>query len=70
MKNIGNREERIKALMGCFFINDSITNNGCWDMLVVDDLYDSGASLTAATRTLRTYSKVNKIYVASFTRAK
>ncbi len=70
MKNIENKEERIKALMGCFCINDSITNDGCWDVLVIDDLYSSGASLTAATRTLRSYKKVNKIYVAAFTRTK
>lgn len=70
MKNIENREERITALMKCFCINDAITNNGCWNVLVIDDLYDSGSSLTAATRTLRTYSKVNNVYVGAFTRTK
>lgn len=70
MKNIENREKRIEALMKCFCINDTITNNGCWDVLIIDDLYDSGSSLTAATRALRTYSKVNNIYVGAFTKAK
>jgi predicted amidophosphoribosyltransferase len=70
MKDIGSKEERINALMGCFYINDGIQNNGCWDVLVIDDLYSSGASLSAAAQVLRTYQKVRKIFVAAFTRTK
>ncbi|QTA91757.1 ComF family protein [Desulfonema magnum] len=70
MKDILTIEDRVKALMGCFCINDAITNCGLWDVLVIDDLYSSGASLSAATRVLRTYNKVRKIFVAAFSRTK
>lgn len=70
MKDIDTREEKIKALMGCFQINNGITNDGQWDILIIDDLYSSGASLSAATQAIRTYSKVNNIYVAAFSRTK
>jgi predicted amidophosphoribosyltransferase len=56
--------------MNCFHINDQITNEGVWDALIIDDLYSSGASLSAATQALRTYSKVKNIYVAAFSRTK
>ena len=70
MKDIGTKEERVKALMGCFYVNDEITNDGSWDVLVIDDLYSSGASLSAATQVLRGYNKVNKVFVAAFSRTK
>ncbi len=70
MKDIDTKEERIAALMGCFHINEAITNDGQWDVLIIDDLYSSGASLTAATQTMKTYSKVKNIFVAAFTRTK
>jgi predicted amidophosphoribosyltransferase len=70
MKDIDLREDKIKALMNCFHINDQITNEGVWDALIIDDLYSSGASLSAATQALRTYSKVKNIYVAAFSRTK
>lgn len=70
MKDIGTKEEKIEALMGCFHINDAITNEGLWDVLIIDDLYSSGASLSAATQAMSTYDKVKNIYVAAFTRTK
>jgi len=70
MKNIGGREERIEALMEVLEINDSIKGEKSWNVLLLDDLYDLGASVTAATRTLRTYKKIDKIYVGAFTRTR
>jgi len=70
MKDIDTKEEKIEALMGCFHINDAITNDGQWDVLIIDDLYSSGASLSAATQTMKTYNKIKNIYVATFTRTK
>ena len=68
MKDIETREERIQALMGCFQINGSIINDGKWDVLIIDDMYSSGASLSAATMTMSSYDKANNIYVAVFTK--
>lgn len=70
MKDIGTTKERIDKLIGCFYINDAITNDGSWDVLLIDDLYSSGASLSAATKVLRSYNKVRKIFVAAFSRTK
>lgn len=70
MKDIATREEKIQALIGCFHINKAITNEGKWDALILDDLYSSGASLSAATMAVSTYDKVNRIYVAAFSRTK
>ena len=70
MKDIATKDKRLDALMGCFCINDEITNDGCWDALIIDDLYSSGASLSAATLTLKSYPKINKIFVAAFSRTK
>lgn len=67
LKDLGTREEKIAALEGRFTINDSITNNGSWNALVIDDLYDSGASMEAVCAALRTYQKIDKIYVATLT---
>lgn len=70
MKDINSRQEKMEALMACFHINDEITTEGSWDVLIIDDLYSSGASLTVATQTMKTYTKAKNIYVAAFSRTK
>ncbi len=70
MIDIDTTKERVDALMECFYINDATTGSGSWDVLVIDDLYSSGASLSAATQVLRNYRKVRKIFVAAFSRTK
>ena len=70
MKDINTAKGRVDALMEYFYINDAITGSGSWDVLVIDDLYSSGASLSAATQVLRNYRKVRKIFVAAFSRTK
>jgi predicted amidophosphoribosyltransferase len=66
MKDIPTREEKIAALQAVFACND-VLSVGSHDVLIVDDLHDSGASLEAATRVLRTYSKVRRVLVATAT---
>ena len=70
MKDFSTREEKINALSCGFYIHDGIRNNGSWDALVIDDLYSTGASLSAATQVLRSYHKIRKIFVAAFSRTK
>jgi predicted amidophosphoribosyltransferase len=67
LKNLGSKEEKVAALAGRFTITDTITNEGKWNALVVDDLYDTGASLEAVCAALRTYKKIDKIFVATLT---
>jgi len=67
MKDIEDREEKVETLVQAFAINDSL-GEGQYDVLIIDDLYDSGSSLEAATRVLREYGKIRNIYVATATR--
>jgi predicted amidophosphoribosyltransferase len=67
LKNLQTRQEKLDALAGRITVVDRITNEGCWDVLLVDDLYHSGASMETACAALRGYSKVNRIYVAALT---
>lgn len=70
MKDIEGYDDKMLALKGAFDINKGISNEGCWDVLLIDDLYDTGASLNSAVRILKTYSKFKNIYVGVFTRTK
>ncbi|MES0172626.1 ComF family protein [Mesorhizobium sp. M0006] len=67
LKNLHTREEKDAALEGRFSINPSITNDGRWNALVLDDLFDTGATMDAVCRTLRTYKKIDRVYAASIT---
>ncbi len=67
MKDMGSKEDRINALSQVLYLND-ILDAGLYDVLLVDDLLDTGASLEAATGVLRSYSKIRKIFVATVTR--
>jgi predicted amidophosphoribosyltransferase len=67
MKDIASREEKIAALLNAFRINDILVG-GPHNILMVDDLYDTGSSLEAATQALRTYPKIGQVYVAAVTR--
>lgn len=67
LKDMHDKGAKVEALKGHFLIDDVIQNAGCWNALLVDDLFDTGASLEVATAALRTYPKVGKIFVATAT---
>ena len=67
LKNLNGRAEKDAALGGLFSINEAITNEGCWNALVLDDLYDTGATMDAVCKVLRTYKKINRVYAAAVT---
>lgn len=67
MKDIVSREEKIEKLIDAFTVN-KIVKDGLYDILIVDDLFDTGSSLEAATRVLRSCKKIRKIYTATVTR--
>lgn len=66
MKDIATREEKIAALQAVLACND-VLPAGSHDVLIVDDLYDSGSSLEAATNVLRQSPKVGRVFVATAT---
>ncbi|MDH0864949.1 ComF family protein [Mitsuaria sp. GD03876] len=61
------REERLAALSASFSLHDEIRNQGLWNVLLIDDTCDSGATLEAASLLLRKYRKVDQLYVAALT---
>ncbi|MCO4322360.1 hypothetical protein [Aliidiomarina quisquiliarum] len=67
MKDIESREDKISTLVSAFAVND-VLPQGQYDVLIVDDLFDSGSSLEAATTILREYGKIRNIYVAVVSR--
>lgn len=67
MKDIGSRDEKIETLAKAFSVYD-VLDEGLFDVLIIDDLFDSGASLEAATRVLRGYNKIRNVYVVTITR--
>jgi predicted amidophosphoribosyltransferase len=67
LKDMVAKEEKEAALEGKFTVNDSIENSGKRNVLLLDDLFDTGASMEAVTAALRTYQKIGKIFVAALT---
>jgi predicted amidophosphoribosyltransferase len=67
LKDLSTKVEKTEALEGTLSFADEIKNEGRWNALLVDDLYHTGASIEAACRILRSYPKIEKIYVATLT---
>lgn len=67
LKDLSTKEEKLAALNGRFVVKDELADNRIRNALIVDDLFDTGASMEAVCAALRTYRKVSKIYVAALT---
>ncbi len=67
LKNLLTRAEKDAALAGRITVNETISNNGCWNALLLDDLFDTGATMNAVCQALRSYTKINRIYTAAIT---
>jgi predicted amidophosphoribosyltransferase len=67
LKDLHARAEKDAALAGRFSINECIENEGRWNALLLDDLFDTGATMDAVCRSLRSYRKINQIYAAKIT---
>lgn len=67
LKDLNCKVTKQAALSGSFTLHEGIVNEGCWNALLVDDIYHTGASLEAACATLHDYRKIGRIYVAAVT---
>lgn len=67
LKDLTTKEEKKAVLKDAFKVEEVITNDGRWNALLVDDLFDTGASMEEATEVLKKYRKVGNVYVAALT---
>ncbi|MDO6967109.1 ComF family protein [Rhizobium alvei] len=67
LKDLTSKPEKVAELAGRLSINDTIGGDGKWNALLIDDLFDSGASMEAATAALKSYNKISGVYVAALT---
>lgn len=72
MKDISTRNEKLELLLAAFCINESVVAevlpDSNYNVLIIDDLFDTGTSLEAATQTLFKCDKISKVLVATATR--
>lgn len=67
LKDLASREEKDAALAGRLSLAHDLDGGGPFNVLLVDDLYETGASLDAACQVLRECEKIQHIYVAALT---
>lgn len=67
LKNLNTKDEKIEAIGNSFSVHDVIAGQVKLNVLIVDDLFHTGASMEAACKILRTHPKVHRIYVAALT---
>lgn len=68
LKNLSNVEDKRKQLQGAFIINTQEFKGRC--VLLFDDLYDSGSTLTEVTRVLHEQGGVRHVLVLTLTRTR
>ncbi|OSI13836.1 phosphoribosyltransferase [Neisseria dentiae] len=67
LKNIQNKSEKLEILRKCILVDDIDLNNK--NILIVDDLFDSGATLEISTEKLLA-KRANQVFVLAMTKTK
>ncbi len=67
LKDVACRADKVQALEGKFFTVDNLPYNGARPVLLLDDLFDSGATAEAATTALLRYPKVSSVLLVTLT---
>lgn len=67
MKDIGDYAERVKALEAVFTVDKSLEGK---QVLLLDDLFQSGASMNVTARTLKKQGGVKAVYAIALTRTR
>jgi predicted amidophosphoribosyltransferase len=69
IKDIPTRQEKIETLNGAVSINENLGADSC-SILLIDDIYSSGASIEAVCSAIKKYKLVQKIFVVVLSRTK
>ena len=67
LKDMATKASRAAVLAGQITLHDKLPGLARRNVLLIDDRYDTGASLEEACRVLRGYAKVAGIYVVTIT---
>lgn len=67
LKDLRTREAKDAALEGRLSVADVLAGEERRNVLLIDDLFDSGATMDAAARALRGYAKIGSVYAAAVT---
>lgn len=67
LKNLRERDAKIEALKNRFVKKLDLSGNTKFNALIIDDLYDSGATMEAICNLVKSDKNVDKIYVAALT---
>lgn len=69
LKNANSKEEKLALLQGKFSTHEALSNekNGPLNILLVDDLFDSGASMEEASKALKSCCAIKNVYVVALT---
>jgi len=70
LKDLTTKQEKLDQIAQAGFsiaCPDPIGNEGRWNVLLLDDLFDTGASTESAVTALRTHPKLGQIFVAALT---
>lgn len=68
LKDVQGREARVSAIKGTLSLQGNLNEAGPTNILLIDDLFQTGASIEEACSVLATYPKIGNIYVAALTR--
>ena len=69
LKDVNDPDKRKELLRASFYIDSDLSLAGC-SILLLDDLYDSGATLAAATELLNNEAKADKVCVLTMTKTR
>lgn len=68
LKDLDTVQDKEAELQNALTVNDQLFNGNNINVLIVDDIFDTGTSLNAATNEIRKNPRVNQIYIAVVTR--